>query len=238
MTDTIDKDADDVLAGELALRILPQAEEATARDREQSDPAFAGRVARWNEDLARLADEIAPVRPSVALWPRIAAGAFGAVAANDNGRVAFWRRWAIGSTGLLAASVAALAVMVTQPEPVLEPAAPQGGVTRVATLTLESGTAAVTLAYDAGTGHLFLSPSDAMVGDPRVPHLWLMMPDGNLQLVGAFNGTEPGMHNLDAPMADMANQAMAVAVSMEEPGHTPSTQPDGPVVAQGEISRL
>ena len=238
MTDTIDRDADDVLAGELALRILPEAEEATARDREQNDPAFAGRVARWNDDLARLADEVAPVRPSEALWARIAASAFGGVAANDNGKLAFWRRWAIGSTGLLAASLAALAVLVAQPDPVPEPVAPQGGVTRVATLTLESGTAAVTLAYDAGTGHLFLSPSDAMVGDPRVPHLWLMMPDGNLQLVGAFNGTEPGMHNLDAPMADMANQAMAVAVSMEEPGHTPSTQPDGPVVAQGEISRL
>ena len=92
MTDTINKDADDVLAGELALRILPQAEEAAARGREQTDPEFAGRVARWNEDLARLADEIAPVRPSEALWTRIAAGAFGVVAANDNGRLAFWRR--------------------------------------------------------------------------------------------------------------------------------------------------
>ena len=238
MTDTIDRDADDVLAGELALRVLPEAEELTARGREQSDPEFAGRVARWNEDLAQLADDVAPVRPSEALWARIAASAFGGVAANDNGKLAFWRRWAIGSTGLLAASVAALAVLVAQPNPVPEPVAPQGGVTRVATLTLESGTAAVTLAYDAATGHLFLSPSDAMVGDPRVPHLWLMMPDGNLQLVGAFNGTEPGMHNLDAPMADMANQAMAVAVSMEEPGHTPSAQPDGPVVAQGEITQL
>ena len=167
MTDTIDRDADDVLAGELALRILPQAEEAAARDREQSDPAFAGRVARWNDDLARLAEEVAPVRPSEALWARIAASAFGGAAANDNGKLAFWRRWAIGSTGLLAASVAALAVLVVQPDPVPEPVAPQGGVTRVATLTLESGTAAVTLAYDAGTGHLFLSPSDAMVGDPR-----------------------------------------------------------------------
>lgn len=238
MTDSIDKEADDVLAGELALRILPQAEEAAARGRERTDPAFAIRVERWNEDLARLADEVPPVRPSDNLWARIAACTFGAVAANDNGKLAFWRRWAIGSTGLLAASLAALAVLVAQPDPVPEPAAPQGGVTRVATLTLESGTAAVTLAYDAGTGHLFLSPSDAMVGDPRVPHLWLMMPDGDLQLVGAFNGTEPGTHNLDAPMADMANQAMAVAVSMEEPGHTPSTQPDGPVVAQGEITQL
>ena len=158
MTDTIDRDADDVLAGELSLRILPEAEEATARDREQNDPAFAGRVARWNDDLARLADEVAPVRPSEALWARIAASAFGGVAANDNGKLAFWRRWAIGSTGLLAASLAALAVLVAQPDPVPEPVAPQGGVTRVATLTLESGTAAVTLAYDAGTGHLFLSP--------------------------------------------------------------------------------
>lgn len=238
MTDTIDKDADDVLAGELALRILPQAEEAAARGREQTDAEFAGRVARWNEDLARLADEVAPVRPSEALWVRIAAGAFGVAAANDNGRVAFWRRWAIGSTGLLAASVAALAVMVAQPAPVPAPAAPQGGVTRVATLTLENGAAAVTLAYDAATGHLFLAPTDVMEGDPRVPHLWLVKPDGGVQLVGAFHPTQPATHNLDPTLASVAGQAISVAVSMEEPGHTPSAQPDGPVVAQGEISQL
>lgn len=238
MTDTIDKDADDVLAGELALRVLPQAEEAAARGRERADPAFARRVERWNEDLARLADEVAPVQPTDNLWLRIAASAFGGVAANDNGKVEFWRRWALGSTGLLAASVAALALLALQPDQTLEPVTPQGGVTRIATLTLEDGAAAVTLAYDAGTGHLFLAPTDVMEGDPRVPHLWLMMPDGGLQLVGAFNGTEPATHNLDAPMADMARQAMAVAVSMEEPGHTPLAQPDGPVVAQGEISQL
>ena len=238
MTDTIDKDADDVLAGELALRILPEAEEATARDREARDPAFARRVARWNEDLARLADEVRPVRPSDGVWLRIAAGAFGVAAANDNGRLVFWRRWAMGSTGLLAASVAALAVMVTQPEPAPEPAAPQGGVTRVATLTLENGAAAVTLAYDAGTGHLFLAPTDVMEGDPRVPHLWLVKPDGGVQLVGAFHPTQPATHNLDASLASVAGQAIRVAVSMEEPGHTPSARPDGPVVAEGEISQL
>lgn len=227
-------DDDDALAGELSLRVLSPQDEAAANARRAADPTFDARVNAWDERLGGLVEEVAPVQPSEGLWPRIAAMIS---AANDN-VVRFWRRWAIGSTGLLAASVVGLVVMASQPEPTAPAPAPTG-VTKVATLTLEGGVAAVTLAYDAASGDLYLAPSDKMVGDPRVPHLWLMMPDGSVRLVGAVDGVNVSRHNLKGPVGGMAAQARGVAISMEQPGHRPAeNRPDGPVVAQGEMQLL
>ena len=230
---------DQALAGELALRILSPAEEAAARARQIADPAFARCVEAWNERLGGLADGIAPVEPSHRVWPRIEARLTGLSAANDNGLV-FWRRWALGSTGLLAASVAAVIVLLAQPAPppVTAPAAPPA-VIRVATLTLENGAAAMTLAYDSATGELYLAPTSEMARDARVPHLWLVMPEGGVRLVGAVDGSATSRHSLGQALSGPAGQAKAVAVSMEAPGHTPAPdKPDGPVVASGELQRL
>ena len=242
MTDPTDiggMDEDQALAGELALRVLSPEEEAVARAREAAEPAFAAHVEAWNERLAGLADGIVSVEPSPWVWPRVEAGLTPPAAANDNS-VVFWRRWAIGSTGLLAASVAAVVMLLAQPAPVpIAPAAPAPAVIRVATLTLESGAAAMTLAYDANTGELYLAPTNEMAGDTRVPHLWLVMPEGGVQLVGAIDGSTTSRHNLGQALFGPAGHANAVAVSMEAPGHTPSPdKPDGPVVAQGALQRL
>lgn len=240
MTDPTTSEERDALAGELALRVLSPQDEAAARAIQARDPAFAAQVEHWNDRLADLADEIEPVTPSGGVWTRIAL-AVGLAAANDNG-VVFWRRWAVASTGLLAASVVAVVVLATQPAKVVTQPAPAAAtaITRVATLQLEDGVTAVTLVYDSATGSLFLAPSDKMVGDQRVPHLWLMMPEGGVQLVGAIDGVQSSKHSLKgSPMSDMAMQARAVAISMEAPGHTPAAdKPDGPVVASGEIQQL
>jgi len=226
-------------AGEYALRVLSPSEEAAARAEAARDPAFGAEVDRWNDQLGRMADGIAPVQPSAALWPRILAATGGA--ANDNA-VVFWRRWAIGSTGLLAASLAAVAIMIATPAPAPDPATTPaaGAITRVATLKLENGATALTLAYDSVTGELYLAPTREMEGDTRIPHLWLVLPnEGGVQLVGAIDGHDTSRHSLEGVIVGQATEAIAVAVSMEEPGHTPDPgHPDGPVVAQGEFQAL
>lgn len=227
---------DDALAAELSLRVLPDLEERAARARADADPAFARRVEDWDERFGVLADEIAPVAPGAGVWPGVAAVT---AAANDDApRVRFWRRWAVGSTGLLAASLAAVAFLATRPQPQPAPAeAP--AVMRVATLTLQDGGVAMTLAYDPSSGELYLAPTDKMQGDVRVPHLWLMMPEGGVRLVGAIDGSATSRHRLQGVIHDMAGQAAQVAVSMEQPGHTPAVDaPDGPVVASGSLQRL
>lgn len=228
-----------ILAGELALRVLSPEEERAARAREQSDPAFAGEVEVWNGHLAEIAAGIAPVTPSAGVWPRIQAAI--APAANDNGRVAFWRTWAVASTALLAASVAGVAILLARPAPApIVQAAPEGGVTRVATVALtEGGTPVVALAYDTATGRLFIAPTTALGQETGVPHLWLVKPEGGVQLIGAIDGSAISRRTLSDLLADEAGQATAVAISLEAPGHTPAPDtPDGPVVATGELQPL
>lgn len=230
-----------VLAGELALRVLAPEEEATARLRERSDPAFAAEVEVWNAHLAAFAAEVRGVEPSPGVWPRILSAID--PAANDNGRLGFWRGWAIGSTGLLAASLVAVAVLISQPPPVTEAVVqpqPAGGVTRVATLTLsEGGAPAVTIAYDTVTGNLFVAPTTAIAGEAGVPHLWLVRPEGGVQLIGAIDGQDVSRRTLSQALAGEAGTATAVAISIEAPGTTPPPNaPQGPVVASGELLQL
>lgn len=232
-------DEDRALAGELALRVLSAEEERAARARERSDPAFAAEVEAWNAHLAAFAAEIAPVTPSSAVWPRVESAI--QPVANDNGRVAFWRTWALASTALLAASVASVAILLARPEPApIAPSAPEGGVTRVATLSLTDGGApVVALAYDTATGKLFIAPTTALSRETGVPHLWLVKPEGGVRLVGAIDGSATSRRTLTALLADEAGQARAVAISLEAPGHTPAADaPDGPVVATGDLQPL
>ncbi|WP_269514324.1 anti-sigma factor [Brevundimonas subvibrioides] len=232
-------DHDRALAGELALRVLSAEEERAARARERSDPAFAAEVEAWNEHLATFAAEIAPVTPSSGVWLRVESAI--QPVANDNGRVAFWRTWAVASTALLAASVAGVAILLARPEPApIAPSAPEGGVTRVATLSLTDGGApAVALAYDTATGKLFIAPMTALSRGAGVPHLWLVKPEGGVQLVGAIDGSATSRRTLTALLADEAGHAKAVAISLEAPGHTPAADaPDGPVVATGDLQPL
>lgn len=228
----------DVLAGELALRVLSPADEAAARARQAADPAFAAEVEAWAERLGRLIDEVPDAQPSAAVWARIST-VVGAV--NDNA-VIFWKRWAYGATGLLAASVAALVVVLAQPGPapvVIQSPSPEAAVTRVATLSLEGGGMAGMLIYDPSTHRLILQPVGPMPADGRVPHLWLVMDDGGVRLIGQVDEAAASRRTLDAALEPMAGQAMAVAISMEAPGHTPALdRPDGPVVASGEFRAL
>lgn len=229
-------DDDDALAAELSLRVLTGTDEAAARARADADPAFARRVEDWDERFGVLADEIAPETPGPSLWPRVDSVTG---AANDvGGAVRFWRRWAVGSTALLAASLAAVVFLALRPEPVA-PSPTPGPITRVATLTLEDGAVAMTLVYDPATGELYLAPTDKMHGDPRVPHLWLLMPEGGVRLVGAIDGSATSRHTLSGAIHALAGHAAQVAVSMEQPGHTPALDaPDGPVVASGSLQQL
>ena len=53
------------------------------------------------------------------------------------------------------------------------------------------GEAFATVVYDSATETLYLAPLRSAQQDARVPHLWLMLPDGGVQLVGAIDGRQP-----------------------------------------------
>jgi anti-sigma-K factor RskA len=103
----------------------------------------------------------------------------------------------------------------------------------------EGGTPMVALAYDSVTGKLFIAPTTALSRVDGVPHLWLVKPEGGVQLVGAIDGSSASRRTLNALLADEVGHAKSVAISLEAPGHTPGQDgPDGPVVATGDLQPL
>jgi anti-sigma-K factor RskA len=94
------------------------------------------------------------------------------------------------------------------------------------------------IAYDPRTRSLYVAPSDDMDPGERVPHLWLLEPDGSVRLVGVIDARKPATHNLPSVLAPDATRAVGFAVSLEPQGHTPTDTPGGPVVAKGDISIL
>lgn len=238
MSATLPED-DLALAGELALGVLRGDELKAALVRREGDPAFAAAVADWEARLSPLAAETAPVEPPERVWTRIEAATLSPVAtpaaANDDGRVRFWRRWAFGASGLAAASLGALVVLATWPEPVAPtPSEPQP--VRVASVAANGGVA-VTVGVDPNDGALMVKAGEGLRAEGRVPYLWLMFPDGTVQWVAVIPVDRDGRLVLPPELAARAVQAKAVAVSLEPQGVVPErNKPGGPVIGAGDLS--
>lgn len=95
----------ELLAAEMALRVLEGQEQLDAQNLLQSDPAFAAEVADWEARLAPLIAEIGSVRPDSAMWERIRK-AIGSDPANVISLKRKLRLWQIG--GIAAAAAACL----------------------------------------------------------------------------------------------------------------------------------
>jgi len=234
----------DMLAAEYVLGVLDASARAEAQARLAADPAFAEEVTYWEARLGPLAEDTAPVEPSPEMWARVEAAtatvapsSYTPRAANDDERrVRFWRAWAVGASGLAAASLALAVFVGTRPAPA--PVQAQPATPMVATLAADGGVTAVMIAYDPKSGALWVAPAGPMGPGSAVPHLWLMEPDGGVRLVGAIDASKPAKHNLPKALAQEAARAKGLAVSMEPAGTTPTTGPNGPVVAAGDFSAL
>ena len=103
----------DLLAAELALRLLDGRDLDEARSLSERDADFAAAVAAWDARFAPLFEEIEPVAADVSVWARIAAvigrgTGEGAEIIALRRRAAGWRNVA----GLVTAMAAALALIV------------------------------------------------------------------------------------------------------------------------------
>ena len=228
-----DSEGPDLLAAEYVLGVLDDADRHAAEARLERDPAFAAEVAAWTGRLGPLAETAAPVSPPPELWARIDAAlerpAATPRAANDDAPLRFWRGLALAASALAAASVAAVVVLVSRPEPTAF---------QVATLATPDGEAAVTLAFNPRTGALLVSPAAGLRPGEARPHLWLMEPGGGVQLVGAVEPGHAATHQLPEDLAALARTAEGAAVSLEPAGRERPLTPAGPVVASGKFSRL
>lgn len=221
-----EEDGPDMTAGELALGVLEGEERTAALRRVLSDPYFAREVERWRTYFASLLDEVPDVVPSAAVGRRIEES----VAATP--RVGVWRA-ATAAMTLIAATL--LAVLILRPQPA--PPAPAPAVRSeplIAALAPGGKGVTVAAAYDAATREVRLSPlSDAPAA--HAAELWTIGKDGVPHSLGLLSARDPSRIVIAESAAARLAPGVALAISIEPPGGSPTGLPTGPVVASGKL---
>lgn len=227
----------DLLAAEYSLSVLEGPELAGARRLETSDPTFAAAIAAWNERLAPLFDEVAPVPADPAIWRRIEA-MIDPPAANDNlprleQRLRTWRGAAFGA-GALAASLAG--IIAFQPSREAPPTVQaERAPILVATLSSESAPASLSVTYDGQQRSVLVSPGRLENVQARDHELWIIPAGGQPISLGIVGASAPQRLPVPAELEPHFQQRAQIALSVEPIGGSPTGSPTGPVIAAGEL---
>ena len=221
-------DDDDLIAAELALGLNGGLSDNAATSR-SSDPAFADRVAWWEQRFAGLTTPLG-AEPSPELWARISARLpqnDNSIEPSSNGVL----RWKLISGALAAVSALALFMLAQRPQIELPPPA---GAPQVASLAGEKGSA-LAVSYDSTARRLTIAPVqlDPGKGDAE---LWVI-PVGATEPIslGVIDPHKPSSHQLDPVKARLVAAGATLAISLEPTGGSPTGHATGPIVASGKL---
>ncbi len=231
----------DILAGEVALRLLDGEELLAARRLLADDPAFVAEVARWEEQLAPLYDEIPELALPAGLWARIEAAltrAADPVVLALHRQVRRWRvATGVAGAAALAAAFALLLVPGTAPPPAAPPVvASVPGPLLVASVDAGSS-AAVGLTYLADRKELLIVPARLDVPTGRARQMWLIPEGGAPISLGLIEGVAPQRRPLDIALQRQFARGATVAISDEPSGGSPTGQPTGAVLGAGILQQ-
>ena len=229
----------ELLAAEMALRLLEGEELLDARRRMASDPGFVVEVADWEQRLAGLADEIGDVPPDAAMWARIHAaieeGSRGGSVIQLHRRVRVWRL-ATGAS-VAAALALAFAQFGLEREPVSGPPAAAPAPVLVASLTSETEPTSLAATYLPDSRALVLAPGRLDDAPGRDRELWII-PEGQQPVsLGVLRGGATERRVVPAELTPHFSAGATLALSDEPTGGSPTGQPTGPVIAAGSLSR-
>lgn len=214
-------DDDEALAGEYVLGLMDAGPRRAFERRMEDEPALRARVRAWQERLALLADEVAPVAPP----PRVKAAVESRLFAPA--RRARWS-WTRFLGGAVTAAALAIAILFWS-----EPPAPEPALT--AEIVAEDRSLVLSARFEPARERLVIRRIAGAPAEGRVHELWLIA-EGAAAPVTLGVLPEDGSVELDLP-ATLA-QAIAgstLAVSDEPPGGSPTGQPTGAVLALGTI---
>jgi anti-sigma-K factor RskA len=222
---------DDIaLAGEYVLGLLDPAETANAQARVATDAAFAAEVEAWRERLQSMvagADTPAPEH----VWPAIA-DKLPAPSGQDSGtgNLRIWQ-------GLTALSMAVAAYFAALNWTKDVPPAIDSPTPLIAALGSETGNAAITARYDAGSGELLLTPVSLETGK-LFPELWVIPADGKARSLGMMATDKPTQVTVTSEMRAFMAQGATLAITPEPAGGAPGGKATGPVIASGKITTI
>ncbi len=213
----------DALAGEYVLGTQDRASRAAMTAALDHDADLKLRVEQWQERLQPLADAVPPVPPPPGLWPRIEAALPQPVRNTLWRNTGFWRV----STGGLTALAAGLAALLLVRNP-----APTPGY--VAVLTAPQGMEASFLVETRPRAGLVLtSLTHAAPAAGRAYELWAL-PPGTAKPVSLGIIPAGGRLALDTTRV-RPSAGTALLISLEPETGSPTGQPTGPVVYQGQL---
>jgi len=233
---------DEVLAGELVLGVLGPEERRRAQARAVADREFSARVASWERRFAPWLAEVAPLAPSVQLWPQICRRL--GWESTPGRRPGLWQSLALWRGAAALAAVVALALWLSRP-----PGAPQPPAVAAVPPPVESAAAraVTTLAHDDGSpgwlasidpvhGTVLVVPvPGAPDANGRVPELWIIPAGKAPRSLGAVSIDKS--HTVAVP-ADSRSALVAgsvLAITLEPASGVPHAAPSGPIIAKGAI---
>lgn len=225
---------------EYALGVLDATERA-AVEREMRDDAQAARaVARWQQQLAPLGDDLPAVTPAPYVWVRIRSelGLSDAPPATvTNGRTRWWdslQLWRWIGLGASAVAAAAIVLMVTRPLPA--PTAISQGY-MVASIEQDNGVAGWTATMDLQHHRMLVVPATpAALARGRDAELWLIPPGGRPMSLGVIARDKATSINLRPDLLAQLSASAVLAVTTEPRGGSPTGRPTGAAFAKGAIS--
>ncbi|HEY4142023.1 MAG TPA: anti-sigma factor [Pseudolabrys sp.] len=223
---------DDLLAAELALGVLADAERAAAQSRAAQEPSFAALVAAWEERLAPLAAEIADLPAPPQIWERVTAAINADSPAEKQSAgwwqsLAFWRGLSLATGALAAACIGALIYLGNAPQNTPLTAGIDGGGHRHFVATI-----------DTRTGNIAVVPAAYSADATREPELWLIPADGKPRPLGMLRADRAVTIKIPSELAALTVGNAVLAVSLEPRGGSPTGQPTGPVIATGKLTSL
>jgi len=200
----------------------------------KAHPALRAAVGRWEARLNPLAQSIAPVEPSAAVWSRVQQRVFGEAAPAPWWKaLAFWQ----GTSALATACALGLALLLAQPRPVERAPALASAAPIVVVIAPNPEAAAVLQAgFAAGISadgrSIVIRPlQDIAPGAGRALELWAVPNQGAPRSLGLVSGQQA----TTVQRAVQLGETAAFAVSLEPAGGSPSGAPTGPVVSVGKL---
>jgi anti-sigma-K factor RskA len=234
----------DVLAGEYVLGVLDAAQRRHTQARVERDAGFARLVNNWEQRLAALLDQIAPVVPPDFIWLRIRTQLGWSAVDNALGAQRPWQRIGFWQAATGVATAAALAmVFVGQRVPPTPPptivVTPPSQPRAITTLARDDGTPGWLATVDPTRGTLLLTPVPTPAdAEGRVSELWLIPAGEAPRSLGLLPVGETREIVIPDNLRRALVEGSTLAVSLEPVDGPPHDAPTGPIIAKGSIDLI
>lgn len=241
MNTPLDHEPEDLRYAEYVLGVLDADMRAAVEHEIASDPHAAAEVARWQQHLLPLAEDIAPVAAPENVWIRLQ-NVIGEPASREQpepkrtsawNSLAVWRSLAFSAGAVAVACIIALVVL---PRASVTPSATPTVAYMASTITQTDGQVGWTATMDLQHARMIVVPAKPQaIATGRATELWLIPAGQKPIAVGMIDTAAPTTITLDPKLLARLGPTAALAVSVEPPGGSTTGQPTGPVIAKGAI---